>query len=391
MKNKNRDIFTVLFNIILQSFLFIFSYIIPKRKTLLLFGAGDGLKFSDNSKYIYLYCTKNTKLRAYWCSKSDVIYQKLTENNLPVLKIGTLKHFWYLLRSKYIFLGMSSSDVSYIGFLPGKFNKIQGWHGTPFKKIALDDKNILGRYAKNKFNKWLLNKEYSSYKCILSSAPVVSEKLQHAFKNKNLLTLGYPRNDIFFENTELKLTRDLKLDKYAKIIFYLPTWRDNASEISPFSKNFLIKINSYLRQNNFILLVKKHYLSKNINLSKNLSNIKDVSNLVDDVQELLTKTDLLITDYSSVFFDFALTERPIIYYPYDFNKFIDECRGMYYDYYDTIPGPFAKNENDVLNLLSNLSWFDDPTYKKNYATFLNKFNDFRDGKSSERIINYLYK
>lgn len=392
IKNKIKNIFTPILNIIFQVFLFVFSFTIPKRKNSLLFGAGDGMQFSDNSKYLYLYCLKNTRTEAYWCTRNDMLYKKLKKENLPVLKIGTLKHFWYLLRVEYLFLGMSISDVSYVGFLPGKFNKIQGWHGTPFKKIALDAKIFVKRYSKNKFILWLIKKEFSSYKLIISTSEVISENVKSAFSNNNVIVLGYPRNDILFlsdcNNQEIK---KILLKKYKKILLYAPTFRDLSGDCVPFSENFLIRLNNYLESKNYILLIKKHPFEKNLKLPSNTSRILDISNTIDDIQEILVFTDILITDYSSVFFDFILTIRPIIFYPYDYINYIENCRDMYYDYFRELPGPFAKNENDLLHLIQSCKkWFNDANYTKKYNSFKNKFNTYKDGNSSKRIINYIF-
>src|SRR5690606_3485094 len=111
----------------------------------------------------------------------------------------------------------------------------------------------------------------------------------------------------------------------------------------------LRKFNEYLHKNNILLVIKRHPFDKTH--FQSLSNIKDYSDNIVDVQELLVCTDILITDYSSVFFDFSLTNRPIIFYAYDYNEYLENCRGMYFDYYKEMLGPFARNESELLHLI----------------------------------------
>ena len=144
-------------------------------------------------------------------------------------------------------------------------------------------------------------------------------------------------------------------------------------------------------ENNYLFLIKGHYWGKsNVNM-KNRSNVIDVSKNVSDIQDLLIHTGTLITDYSSVLFDFVLLDRPIILYPYDFEEFL-ENRSMYYDYYQDLPGPFAKNEADLFGLIKAIdSVFNNKEYKERYQKFKDRFNFYKDGKSCERLYEYLLK
>jgi len=247
----------------------------------------------------------------------------------------------------------------------------------------------------------LLNKFYIKflcsslkYKMVLASSKEVKKTLISAFLNKNVKITGYPRNDILF-NRKLAFfdyKREFELNKYKKVLLYAPTWRDNYTGIKPFSNKGLAKLNSYLSKNNYLLLVKKHPAGKKISIPKNLCNIRDITFRVGDIQELLIFTNILITDYSSVFFDFVLLDRPIIYYPYDYEEYLENCRGMYYDYYKEIPGPFAKNEKKLLYLIKTVDkWFNDEAYQTKYKKFKNRFNYYQDGKSCERVYNLIMK
>ena len=378
-----------LLKLTLNCILFVLSYIVPKQKKLLLFGSGSGKSFKGNPKYLYLHLLKNkSPYQIHWITKNENVSKNLKDNNYPVLKLYSILGFWNILRAKYLIIDQSAKDISYIGVINGRFNIIQTWHGTPLKKIGLKkEKHPIKSIFIN-----LLKNEFSSYILILSTSKVVSSTLSIVFQNKNIKVVGYPRNDVFF-NTNLifeNYKEKLNLGIYRKVILYCPTFRDNYESVKPFSDEFFKYLNSYLKKNGDIFLIKKHPFEKNINIPNNLSNIKDVSSAVEDVQELLVFIDILITDYSSVFFDFVLLDRPIIYYSHDFEEYLENCRGMYYEYYKEMPGPFAKNENELLDLIETADkWFNDEGYQIKYKKFKDKFNYYLDGKSSERLFQLI--
>lgn len=379
----------------LMLILVFFSYFIPKDKNIILFGSGDGNLFNGNPKYLYLYLINNNikNFKPIWVTNNKEVFLNLNNKNMRVEIKKTFKGIWSILRAKYIVIDHIITDVGFMGMIFGRFNKIQTWHGTPFKKICLDEKNKLPTYN-NGFFYCFLKKEFKSYKMIVSSSKEVSKKLSSAFLSKNIFVTGYPRNDLFFNKKFIfkDYQNKFKLFKYKKIILYAPTFRDNYLNVTPFSNYFLNKLNEYLKINNFLFLIKKHPSEKKINIPSRLSNILDISKKLEDIQEILVHTNLLITDYSSVSFDFAIINRPIIFYSYDYSSYLEKCRDVYYDYYKTMPGPFADNEEDLLKLIKTAdNWSLRKDYKLKYASFRDKFNKYKDGNSSKRLINLLLK
>ena len=389
-------------NLLISLFLFILSYIIPKDDNLYLFGSGrGGMSFVGNPKYLFLYIIKNKiPCKAIWVTKSEKIYNKLNKKKYPVLRFHTIMTLWKILRAKYLIIDSSARGIYYIGYPFGRFNIIQTWHGTPLKKIwypAKKDSKGMNkallrvasvRHLKKKFKLFI----FCKYKFIVSCSKDISKILISSSLNKNVKITGYPRNDVFFSKDLIfeNYKEKLNLDKYQKIILYCPTFRDNYKVVKPFSGKFLEDINTYLKKNKSILLIKKHQYESKIEISKELSNIKDISYEIDDIQDLLVFVDILISDYSSVFFDFILLDRPVIYYSYDYDKYLRNCREMLYDYYNDISGPFARNEDELLKLLKSVSeWFNDKSYQVEYKKFKNRFNYYQDGESCKRLLHLL--
>ena len=380
-------------NLIIQLIFSFLSYFVPKNTKLVVCGSGDGRLFNGNPKYVLMYLhTSNSDIQYCWSTKNKEIYDRLNAKNIPVVLTNSFKGFFTLLRAKYFIIEKSSLDVTYTKTILGRFSYVQSNHGTPLKKVGDDAITII----KNPIIDRLMKKYkiYSKlrYKYFLSASTEVDKIVLSAFGNKNIVTLGYPRNDSFF-NKELLFfdySKKFNLNDYSKVFFYVPTFRDNYTSVKPFT-NLIDDLNKYLSANNQILLVKKHPSERVLNIPNNLSNIKDISFDVDDIQEILPFIDVMITDYSSTFFDFVLTGKPVIYYAYDYEEYLKTCRGMYYNYYTELPGPFAKNEEELSNLIKNIdSWSKDENYKDKYEKLVNKFNKYKDGDSSKRLINLLF-
>lgn len=377
------------------------SYFVPKKKTLVIFGSGDSKQFQGNPKYLFLYLnTVNSNIDSFWSSKNKEQYNVIEERGLPVIDRYSFKGFWQILRARYLVIEKSSYDIYYSKSIFGRFNFIQTWHATPFKKVgvdAYDHKSADWNYKliKNKILHRFLKKIkfYSrlKYKKIVSTSEVVSLILQGAFENKNTVITGYPRNDVLFNKKLLfnDYSSFLKTEKYHKIILYAPTFRDNKHTVMPFSKE-LIKFNKKLKEKKYLLVIKKHPWEKKFVVPNGLSNVQDVSKDIEDIQELLPHVDLLITDFSSTFYDFMLMKKDVIFFVYDFEDYINNCRGIYFDYFDELQGPFARDEKQLFDLILNDDWTLDKSYRYKYTKVLNKYNHFKDGNSSQRLLHILF-
>src|SRR5690606_28064040 len=194
---------------------------------------------------------------------------------------------------------------------------------TPLKKMLYDLKEVHGRsddYVERVGNA-VKNWDY-----LISPSPYATKAFKSAFRfNKKILEVGYPRNDIFYKEERHQLAKTVKnklhIPKNKKVILYAPTFRDNQT----LQKNkFYFDINLDMHKmkeklgEDYVLLLRMHVIVKNkIEIDETLQSfVYDVSNYP-DIQELLLITDILITDYSSVMFDFANTEKPMLFYTYD--------------------------------------------------------------------------
>ena len=381
----------------LNLFLGLFSYFIPKNPKMVLIGS---YLFVGNPKYFFLYLAKvkSNEYQPIWITRSKKIFSKLQADGFNVVFLKSWRGIFSILRSRYLLFSHGSRDVSFLMWLPGKFNKIQMWHAIATKQLAEPPSVPKNLPLYDQIMERLIIRDRKSYNTILTCSEKTKKRDTILFQNKNVKILGFPRNDVFFNRNYIyeDLSSKLELRKYEKVILFSPTWREASfgkhfGSKAAFSNDFLIKLNEYLRNKNYILLCKKHKDEKSIRFDfQDFSNIKNVSKKI-DVQDLLVDVDIMITDYSSVFKDFCLTGKPIIFYPFDYEDYIKD-KPMYTDYFNELPGPFAKTEEELLNYLENLEGIiSSNEYIKKYRQLVEDNHSYQDGKSCERLYDYLFK
>ena len=235
------------------------------------------------------------------------------------------------------------------------------------------------------------------YSYLLSPSDFCTEKLTSCFNlkennpNCKIIQEGYPRNDFlsnYNENDVKNIKEKLNINNIGnkKIILYAPTWRDN-QHTSGVGYTYKVDVDfDLLREKlekEYIILFRAHYLVANsFDFEKYKGFIYDVSNY-ESINDLYVIADLLITDYSSVFFDYAILKRPMIFYMYDLKEYKEDIHGFYIDL-EELPGDIVETEEDLLieidRVMKNFK-FDDK-----YQKFHNKFNSMEDGNASKRVL-----
>lgn len=369
-----------------NSLLFFVSRFITKNKNIWLFGSWFGDKYADNSRFLFEYLHKeHPEIRAVWITDSDDIVSSLRKEGFEAYKKYSISSVLLGLRAGYsVFVQSNLVDV--IPFLNnGKTKLIQLWHGIPLKKIGFDDKYAGMPSLKTRFKYLLFPFLKEFYDVFIANSQEDAERFCSAFNVKKVVVTGYPRNDVL---SAIKTTGNYNL-------FYFPTFRDSiGSEIDLFNYfGFDFESwNSFLGRLNINLYIKMHPVNKPgkdlLSQFENSSNIIFLDEL--DVADVLPEADVLITDYSSVYFDFLLTEKPIIFSPFDFEKYITKDRELYYPYDEVTPGPKCKDWNEVLNWV--VKFKENPSlYSKERENIKNKFHKYDDFKSCERVYQEIIK
>lgn len=347
----------------------IISKIFPKDKNLWVFGAWDGQRYSDNSRYLFEFvCGNEPDIRAVWFTKNKRILQQINEEGQEVCPAYSLRGIWTALRAGMVFVSSGMPDVN----PPGCYGalKIQLWHGIPLKKIGLDDKISVNPDLNSLYNilkfLWVKSEffKFPRYDMVISSSPEISERLSTAFgiKKEKVIVTGYPRNDIILSRNPLPvpIIEDLKKKWDAtRVILFAPTFRINGTGDSLFGTMDLDRFNKMLVHNRAVFLIKMHYVQR---LQKVLSDnvIKDhrihliTEEEEPDINFLLPHIDVLVTDYSSVYFDFLLLDRPVIFTPFDIEQYNNIDREFYEDYNLATPGPKCRNWDEVIEILGDV-------------------------------------
>ncbi len=365
---------------------------------LILFEVFNGRVFSDSPKALYLEMLNDEKYKDYkfvWAFKDIEKHKEIFKNykRTTLVKVNSKEYFNLCSKAKYLIIN-SIANESY----KKKKNQIcvQCWHGTPLKKLRCDievDGSVLNTHSEIvKRN----NRDIKNFDYFLSPSKFATEKFISAFNLKNankediIIEKGYPRNDFLFKYTNKdvdKIKKELNIPKNKKVIMYAPTFRDD-EHTSGLGYTYKLgvdfdKLKEKLEKDYVIAFRAHYFIANSFDFDKYKGFIYNVSD-VDDVNDIYIISDILITDYSSVFFDYANLKRPMLFYMYDLDKYKNNLRGFYFDL-DILPGPIIEKEEDLIKEINNIDSYNDK-YKEKYIKFNDKFNYLDDRNASKRVL-----
>lgn len=369
------------------------SVIIPQKlENIIIYESFRGKTFSDSPKKLYQYLSNQLKEYEHIVVvDNESLKNELDNSKIKTVKKNTKEYFKLYNKAK-----VWVSNIRLSPQIEKKSNQIyiQTWHGTPLKKLANDQTVISIPDVNLEEYLYGFTKETERWNYLISPSEIATSRFKSAFKLKDdqILTLGYPRNDdlINFNHknyiNELKKKYNIPSDK--KVILYAPTWRDNdREEIGRYNFNLKLDLEDIKSKlaDEYILIIRAHYLvSKNLELD-NYSNIYDLSS-ANDINELFLMSDILITDYSSVYFDYANLKRPILFFAYDKDEYANDIRGFYTPYEEGLPGPIFTESEALIKFIENKEYETLP-YDENYIMFNKKYNYLDDGEATNRVGN----
>jgi len=378
-----------------------FAYLIPKKSDRIICIEQDQGAWRDNIKYFYLFLVqKNADV--YYLTEDRMLYQWLRKKNLPVLFHESLRSYYFLLRAKFIILSSSSLQRKNKYYLTWRAKKVQLWHGLGIKRFELlEKKNEQYIHSlSGKIDSVIKGKFITHDLMISTSEFFVEHVFSKAVRARKYLVSGYPRNDYllsekrsYFEQFHLSsfLYSDIQKKKECgmKIIVYAPTFRARNNEATSGQMLDLHRLSRYAKENNLYFVFKYHGQDFKRQCREKYEHITFFDPHA-DIQPLLGMADMLITDYSSVYFDFLLLKRPILFYVYDFNEYMEKDRGFLFDYYDITPGPKCQTQDELFNAidiyLRNPDWYQEAREKVTHLA-----HDYADSNASQRIWEYLLK
>ena len=369
------------------------------NERLVLFETFMGRQYGCNPRAIYeaMLCDRAFDDFIFVWAFTDVEKQKDYAQlaRADIVRYGSREYFRYTAAAGTL---ITNSNLDYRIVRKPQQCFVQTWHGTPLKRLRCDIEAAHGN-ANNSLDEIRASndRDVARYSFFLSPSGFATEKFISAFrladlhKEDILIETGYPRNDILFHYKEAdrKRIRDrLGISDHKKVILYAPTFRDNAHESGRGYTYDLALDFDVLREaldKDFVILFRAHYfVASSFDFARYQGFVYDVS-AEDDVSELLVISDILVTDYSSVFFDFANLRRKIVFYMYDLEEYQHQIRGFYLST-EELPGPVVTNEADLLEAIRSR----DPVYDEAYAKFNLKYNHLEDGQASRRVIEKVF-
>ena len=367
---------------------------LPVQKNLVLFESFLGRGYSDNPKALYLTLQKQRpELQLVWIFAKE-----------PNAAVKAACPNWVLRNSpKYYYLMARAQYWIFNTRQPLSLKKrretmyLQTWHGTPLKRLGLDMDEVHMPGTNTEQYKKNFSVQAKEWNYLLSPNLYSSTIFKRAFDFRGLLLeTGYPRNDLLYapdrQQQAEQIKQSLRLPPGKKVILYAPTWRDDEF-VKKGQYRFNLKLDLKQMQSrlgdDYIVLLRMHYLiAEHLDLAAFDGFAYDVS-AYGDIAELYLISDLLITDYSSVFFDYAHLNRPMVFFTYDLEKYASVLRGFYFDFEAVVPGPLLKESDQVIDYIEDIAT-QSKQYEDKYVAFQERFCSLDDGKASQRVVDGLF-
>ena len=352
----------------------------PLRDNCIAFESLWGRKCNCNPAALYEYIDKNhPEYECVWfLNDTD------TEVNGRGRKVarGSEEYYKYLATAKYLV---------YNNNLPQTFRKrdgqiiIQTMHGTPFKSFGLD----VEEEFPTEEDKMKVITRSALWDYLIAQGEFTKSMAWRWFRyNKTVLETGYPRTDVIYdtdENQVSQIRESLGLPDDKKVILYAPTWR----EMDGFDMQLDLEQMKEALSDEYVLLVRLHYfVAEFYQVPEDGEFIYDAAGVA-KIEDLFALSDILITDYSSVMFDYALTRKPMIFFAYDLEDYTEKTRGSYFDIATEAPGALTRTTTEVIEAIRNIDRHSEINGQR-IEEFCRKYLTYENACSSEQVFRQVF-
>ncbi len=351
------------------------------------FEAWKGRQYSDNPRAIHEELVRRGDgRRLVWAVEHHGVE---VPDGVETVVVGSRAYFRALGRARWVVSNDSmpehyaKRDGSHYG---------QTWHGTPLKRIGFDIENL---QMSNKNYLVQFAKEVAKWDALVSPNAYSTEIFRRAFRYDGpVLETGYPRNDVFHRPREravrtAAVAARLGIEPGKRVILYAPTWRDNQYDKSGrYSFSMKLDLERMYRRfkDDAVLLIRGHQLvAQSVDTSMFEGFAVNVSHYP-DISDLYLVADVLVTDYSSVMFDFVNTGRPMLFFTHDLEDYRDDLRGFYFDFEAEAPGPLLAQTTEVIDALADLDRVA-AAHAERYDAFRERFASLEDGRAAARFVD----
>ncbi len=368
-----------------------------RNQRIWVFGEWFGNRGQDNSMFLGNYIAANKSgIDLYWIANDNADLRGL-DSSIKVLRRGSNEAKHILTSCGVAVVSQSLEDLA-----PEGFNYVEGavsillWHGIPWKMIGHDGQHTYS-WGSKLYAKMLDYVNSISY--YASPSDEFDNVLETAFnvKKNRIIHAGYPRNSGFYSASDVAAKKQILMNEISaivpdrnygksKVIVYMPTFRNYTHDNFSFKKLLENKrFKEFVEDEDIIIIQKAHYVNQTRDGQNQVNSYERIFNLNNiAAQELLAAADLLITDYSGAFFDYTLLDRPIVHYLYDYKRYKEEDRGLYYEKDDVVAGAIAENEEELVSeIIRNLQ--EPSLYSERRAYVRSRFLKYESDKSCELL------
>lgn len=331
------------------------SYLFPRRESEWVFIAGEGDRFAENSKYLFLYCTEERdEISANWVGTSEEVIAELRKRGYSAYKHDTILGRFRLLRAG---VAIETHGPQFGKYLGGA-TIVDTHHGNALKKMGTDESGAkLSVIKQLKQHLWSSFVGPSNFVITNTGTPLETFRKARNLTRSEIIITPYPRLDVFhrtdrkfrIRTDEQELNKISSISEQHNVVFYTPTWRNafgkkNGLPLSMVKPDFR-KINSLLKRSDSVMYVSSHPHDEMDVTYDQYDRIFLLRN-GDDLYPFLQYCDVLITDYSSIFYDFVFDDSPILFYAPDLKQY-ESTRGLYFDYQEHVPGPVSESTDGL--------------------------------------------
>lgn len=358
------------------------------RRDLAVFESNVGRAAADSPRAIYdELIARDADLDVVWSTRDTFRPRDLRTRKVEP---GSPAFHWALARARY---WVNNQNFGPELTRPRGTTYVQTWHGTPLKRMQFDAVSTAGR------QEGYLDRvaaKTATWSTLVSPSPYATEAFRSAFRYEGpVIESGYPRNDVLVNDAEARADlarRRLGLPADARVVLYAPTFRDDVKKGNSFGWDGVLDWTALvdgLAQDTVILVRRHSVVRGSLKIPPELAHrVRDVS-AYGDTQDLLCLADVLVTDYSSVMFDYALLDRPIVLFCYDLEHYRDDLRGFYLDLEAEAPGPIARTQEQLRAALVAAE-AGDPEHAEARRRFRERFAPLDDGRATARVVDEVF-
>lgn len=370
-----------------KAFVFAFSIFVPRDDELWVFSAGKtGVPFADNAKYLFLYCSRQD-VRSVWITSSEETMDALQERGYKAHLATSIRGRITMLRAGVFFETHGPVWPEYTG----RARIVHLTHGNYLKKMLTDHTRDWSRPVKTAVD--LLIGRRRRYTVTAGGTPAEITRSMHDIPRDRLLVTGFPRNDVLYSRlrgeriglNESALDTAVDRVNEGPVVIYAPTWREAYGERNgtPLSEIDLPleKLDRVFAAHGGHLYLSPHPASS-LDVPDELPNISALES-GGDLYPFMRYCDALITDYSGIFYDFLLLDRPVVFYAPDLPEYLKD-RELYFEYEDHVPGPIVRDGTGLIDAVEGLLKGVD-RFEEERASLREEFYENTSGQASERV------